>query len=134
VRYDKLLSKKEYKKKDFETKLSKFMKTLEMTKNDLSEKTTENARLQEKIAGLRGELTLREQVIKRSDGGNLVATKSNMKMKKVVARRQLVDAAQAQAEEIDFLKSELDRLRQKTFPSFVRATRSRLTYNPDERI
>ncbi len=105
-----------------------------MTKNDLSEKTTENARLQEKIAGLRGELTLREQVIKRSDGGNLVATKSNMKMKKVVARRQLVDAAQAQAEEIDFLKSELDRLRQKTFPSFVRATRSRLTYNPDERI
>jgi hypothetical protein len=44
-----------------------------------------------------------------------------------------VDTAQVQAEEIDYLKQELDKTRQKTFPSFVRATRNRLVYNPDER-
>ena len=47
------------------------------------------------------------------------------RMRKVVARRKLVDTAQVQAEEIDYLKQE---------SSFVRATRNRLVYNPDERI
>ena len=42
-------------------------------------------------------------------------------MKKVVARRQLVDTARAQAEEVDYLRSELDKMRQRTFPSFAKA-------------
>jgi hypothetical protein len=58
---------------------------------------------------------------------------ASRKMKKVVARRQLVDTLKAQTEEIDFLRQELDKIRQKTFPSFVRAIRKRLP-NPDERV
>lgn len=42
------------------------------------------------------------------------------KMKKVVQRRHLVDIARTQAEEIDYLRQELDRMRQRTFPSFVK--------------
>lgn len=64
----------------------------------------------------------------------VIDAKANEKMKKIVKRRKLVDVARIQAEEIDYLKQELDKLRQKTFPSFVRATRNRLVYNPDERI
>jgi hypothetical protein len=54
------------------------------------------------------------------------------KMKKVVSRRHLVDTARSQAEEIDFLRQELDKMRQRTFPSFIRATRNRSTaVNPE---
>jgi hypothetical protein len=38
-------------------------------------------------------------------------------------RRKLQDIGRAQAEEIAFLREELDRLRQRTFPSFQRVTR-----------
>lgn len=48
------------------------------------------------------------------------------KMKKITTRRQLVDLAKSQAEEIDFLRQELDRLRQRTFPSFVRSNKYRV--------
>ena len=41
---------------------------------------------------------------------------ANRKMKRVTMRRKLVDLARAQTDEIEFLRMELDRLRQKTFP------------------
>jgi hypothetical protein len=44
----------------------------------------------------------------------------NTKMKKIMNRRRMVDIARAQAEEIDYLRQELDRMRQRTFPSFVK--------------
>lgn len=40
------------------------------------------------------------------------------KMDSIMTRRKLVDLIAAQSEELDFLQSELDRLRQQTFPSF----------------
>ncbi len=51
---------------------------------------------------------------------NVEINASMEKMKKVVNRRKLVDMARAQAEEIDYLRQELDRMRQRTFPSFVK--------------
>ena len=55
----------------------------------------------------------------RGATGDAHAT-ATAKMKKVVARRQLVDTARAQAEEIDYLRAELDKMRQRTFPSFTK--------------
>ena len=96
----------------------------------------ENTKLERKILELRRQVEERETVRqsrKESQGmqGDPAAS-AMLKMKKVVARRQLVDTARAQAEEIDFLRQELDKFRQKTFPSFLRATRTRLAANPDE--
>jgi hypothetical protein len=54
------------------------------------------------------------------------------RMQKVVMKRQLIDATRAHAEELDLLRQELDKIRQKTFPSFVRAARQRTFANPDE--
>lgn len=39
----------------------------------------------------------------------------------VVTRRKLIELAKAQTEEIEFLRGELEKLRQKTFPSFTTA-------------
>ena len=56
-------------------------------------------------------------------------------MKKIVARKHMLDSAKSQAEEADFLRQELDRLRQRTFPSFVQATKERVlgTNGDDDR-
>lgn len=56
------------------------------------------------------------------------------RMKRVTARRRIVDLARVQTGEIEVLKTELDRLRQRTFPSFAHAARSRLIHCPDERL
>jgi hypothetical protein len=130
-------------KKDAETKVAKMTKIIDALKLQIEERSSENSKFSDRISTLKGEVAVREQVVKggtqAADGtGGLGATASTMransKMKKVVTRRKLVDTARIQAEEIDYLKQELDKLRQKTFPSFVRATRNRLVYNPDERV
>lgn len=50
--------------------------------------------------------------------------------REVRARQSLMDAAKKHTEEIDLLRKELDRLRQKTFPSFVQLHDDR-PQNPD---
>jgi hypothetical protein len=52
--------------------------------------------------------------------------------KELRLRRQIMDAAKKHTDEIDLLRKELDRLRQKTFPSFVRL-HDRPPGNPDLR-
>ena len=64
------------------------------------------------------------------DGGVDPNAASKARMKAVVTRRKLLDLARAQTDEIEFLRQELDRLRQRTFPSF--ATRRDGQMNPDE--
>lgn len=41
------------------------------------------------------------------------------RMRQVVRRRRLVDLAKAQAQEVAFLRAEVERLRMKTFPALV---------------
>jgi hypothetical protein len=139
-RQDNIAVRKDFLKKDAETKIAKLAKAIETIRMQIQERESENGKLQEKISTLKGDVAVREQVVRHgthgaSDTGlSTGSLKATSKMKKVVARRKLVDTARVQAEEIDYLKQELDKLRQKTFPSFVRATHSRLVYNPDERV
>jgi len=53
------------------------------------------------------------------------------RMQMIVNRRKLIDLARAQTEEIDYLRSEIDRLKERSFPSFSRRNASAL---PDEKI
>ena len=140
-RQDNIMLRKDFLKKDAEAKIAKLVKTIDTIKTQITERERENVKLQDKIGSLRGDVAVREQVVRHGTHGSASDTeipqaslKATSKMKKVVTRRRLVDTARVQAEEIDYLKQELDKLRQKTFPSFVRATHSRLVYNPDERI
>jgi hypothetical protein len=98
----------------------------------LDDRQQECAALEDKIGSLRGQVNLSRSVKQSRDearggtGGDPISMAAT-KMKKVVARRHMVDTARAQAEEIDYLRQELDKMRQRTFPSFVKATRKRLT-------
>ena len=92
--------------------------------------------LKKKIRELKAQVAARMNVRQSRDDARGATSDSagltNKKMKKIVLRRHLVDTARAQAEEIDFLRQELDKIRQKTFPSFIRAVKKRIP-NPDER-
>ena len=94
----------------------------------IKERLGENTRLDGQLKDLAGNVGVREAIYKSrvaasSDGGGSAADR---KMKRVTMRRKLVDLARAQTDEIEFLRMELDRLRQKTFPSFANAARERV--------
>lgn len=135
ARLEKIAVRKEFLKKNGDIKVAKLAKAIDQLRVQMEERDYENSKFAGKIDILKADVTVREQVVnhskKNSDRGG--DERNGTRMKKVVARRKLVDTAQVQAEEIDYLKQELDKTRQKTFPSFVRATRNRLVYNPDER-
>eukprot|EP01041_Mallomonas_annulata_P002914 gene2914-5721_t len=136
-RLEKSTNRKEFLIKDSENKLTKLQRTVDGLRRQLEDRRMENESLDEQIHGLKREVAARESVRQsRNDARGTVgdpAQTAMTRMKRVVVRRQLVDLARTQAEEIDFLRQELDRMRQKTFPSFVRAARSRLSINADER-
>lgn len=131
------MARKDFLVKDSDLKLAKLERTLDSLRRQLDERKAENAKLADDIHGLKRDVTGIESVRQsryeaRGIAGN--PAQSAMKnMKKVVVRRQLVDLARTQAEELDFLRQELDRMRQKTFPSFVRASKTRTAVNADER-
>lgn len=82
--------------------------------------------LENKVQALRSQVSARESIKQSKMAFTLDSSKLNeIKMRKIISRRQLVDTARAQAEEIDSLRQMLDQLRQKAFPSFVRATKTR---------
>lgn len=136
-RVERVQTRKDFLLKDADSKIAKLRKLIDQCKLEADERTEENNKLLNKIAELTNQVEEREKVYKSRKESQGVqgdpTARSMMRMKKVVARRQLIDTARVQAEEIDFLRQELDRMRQKTFPSFVRATKQRLATNPDER-
>ena len=120
---------KEFLQKDADEKIRKLRKANEALRRLVKGRSEESVALQDKILKLRGEVEARQSVMQSRDAargttGNPVASAA-LRMKKVMAKRALVDTARAQAEEIDYLRAELDRMRQRTFPSFVRSVKQR---------
>lgn len=139
VNRNKLLSDKAVRKlhsvaKTMESKLAKLRKTRRSLARDISRKEEENRTL----AGQRDELvhsvTVRESILNNrgSGGTRSKGSAGDDRMKSIVTRRKLMDLARAQTDEIEFLRQELDRLRQRTFPSFAHASRAHYEGNVDE--
>jgi len=100
------------------------------------EKVEENDRLKGQISQLAQNVTMREQIYRSrfesGDGSDLSpAQQAQSRMRTITMRRKLIDLARAQTDEIEFLRQELDRLRQRTFPSFAHSNRRQLAA-PDE--
>jgi len=130
-RMERFLQRKEFINHEGETRITSLKKTHETLQRQLDERSTECNALEGKIFGLRSQVLLSKSVKSsrdeaRGQSGDLVGVAA-AKMKKVVSKRHMIDTARAQAEEIDYLRQELDKMRQKTFPSFVKATRKRIT-------
>ena len=115
---------KEFLQKDAEEKLNTLRLSNDLLKKQLQERNQECAQLETRISALHGQVQSCQAVKNsRDEARGDESSPANIaagKMKKVVGRRNMVDTARAQAEEIDFLRQELDKMRQRTFPSFVR--------------
>jgi WD40 repeat protein len=123
-RLEKIAQRKDFLAKNNEVKIQKLRKFNEGMRKNLKDKESEVDTLHESISTLKTDLAQRQSVQQsrndaRGSSGDAGAT-ATLKMKKVVQRRQLVDTARAQAEEIDYLRQELDKMRQRTFPSFAK--------------
>lgn len=126
---DRIGTRKHYLGNEFEKKLDKSTSKNSELRVILQERIEENSRLESQIETLMKDVSVRSDV-RHARGIDQAAHEK--KMKRLISRRHLVDQVRMQAEQIDYLKDELDKLRQKTYPSFVRATRTRLAANPDE--
>merc|ERR1719446_1827181 len=88
------------------------------------EKAGENERLAGQIGQLETNVAMRESIYRsRFDAGgggggaqSDPAVQAKNRMRTITMRRKLIDLARAQTDEIEFLRQELDRLRQRTFP------------------
>ena len=122
---EKVALRMEFQAQDAEVKLLALRKNNELLQRQLEDRDHECAALESKIGALKSQVTLSKSVKfsrdeARGGAGGDAMSMAATKMKKVVARRHMVDTARAQAEEIDYLRQELDKMRQRTFPSFVR--------------
>ena len=124
-RLDKVAMRKDFLNKDAEERLENIRQKNDVLKKQLEERRQECSTLEMKIASLHGQVSSCQAVkSSRDEARGEESNPANIaagKMKKVVGRRHMVDTARAQAEEIDFLRQELDKMRQRTFPSFVRS-------------
>ncbi|CAM9456895.1 unnamed protein product [Scytosiphon promiscuus] len=94
----------------------------------LQERLDENRRVSGQLVQLATSVNVREAIYRshmEASGGEInPAHQAAGRMKRITTRRRLVDLARAQTGEIEALKAELDRLRQRTFPSFAHAARN----------
>ena len=137
-RLDKVSIRRDFLQKDAEAKVEKVHNTIDALRRQLADREEESSVLERRIRDLKVEVAARKNVKDSSSDARGVVAENPVnaaadKMKKVMARRHLLDSARAQAEEADFLRQELDRLRQRTFPSFVKATKHRLPGTADDR-
>ena len=131
---DKVAVRRDFLQKDSESKACRMRASIDAIQRQLQEREEESVQLESKIRDLRNEVAIRKNVKNSNDAsrgvtGENVVDVAGQKMKKIVARRHLLDSARSQAEEADFLRQELDRLRQRTFPSFVKAAKHRIQGN-----
>jgi len=100
------------------------------TKKKIRQQNRENQRLLETVQELEAAVRERVQISTIRDGDQHDDRKaSDTRMKALVTRRKLVDLAKLQAEEIKFLREQVESLRKRTFASFAVP---HLPVNPDE--
>jgi hypothetical protein len=149
-RVEKISARREYLAKEYQERHASLEEQVRTFRRQIHEKQSEKNHLLEQIQTVEGQVALSQSIKEsreqaRGGGTAGAATMTSApttghtatgkrllsqsmpvnvaameKMKKVVQRKHLVDMARAQAEEIDFLRQELDRMRQRTFPSFVK--------------
>ena len=128
---------------NFEKKIDHLIKTTEdrikdkQFKIDAVEKKIkhhedENAALSATIAELSHAVSERENIWKirqKDESGEVAAQKKRVRA--IIERRRLLDLSKAQQDEIQFLKTELAKCRQRTFPSFQQLLPLPIATNPD---
>lgn len=120
------------------TKTSKIFNANSRLTQQIRGREEENERLRQQLNKIKDAVTVRDAIVKSrldtTSSLNPEEERTSNHMKRITLRRRLIDLARLQTEEIDFLRQELDRLRQRTFPSFSHAAQSRHTNLPDSKF
>ena len=121
--------------KTHDSAMRKAKADLAKTIASVRERREENRHVRGQLSELEGSVAARAAIHKsrmEATGGHSdPAHQAAQRMKRITTRRRLIDLAKSQTSEIEILKQELDRLRQRTFPSFIHAARERMM-GPDE--
>merc|ERR1711871_684193 len=136
-RIDKLSQRKEYITTDIDSKLNGILNLVEKLTRDIDKKESQNVKLLQNIERIDRDVELRNSVKRSRDlakgEGTNASNLAMRRMQKVVARCHIIDATKMRMEELDVLRQDLDKIRQRTFPSFIKAARLRNSFtNPDE--
>jgi len=102
-----------------EQMLAERERQVRMIKDKVKKLNAEGTQLEPKFETLATEVDERSMMCAvqlQATGG---VAKTNGKLREAAQRRRFVDTVKAQAEEISFLRDELERRRMKTFPAFV---------------
>lgn len=119
---DKAEAQMEHKTNAHRARCKKLRIALGKLKKTVQSKLDENSRLRSQVGELDTNVSVRQSIqASRATGSSGVIDPNRQKMQSIVTRRKLIDLARAQTDEIEFLRQELDRLRQRTFPSFAHA-------------
>jgi len=119
---DKLEAKGDHLKAAHGKSMTKIQKASEKLAAQLKEKQAENDRLERRRREMEESVAMRQSILDTRAAGKAGAGAGSGdvdRLKAVTTRRKLVELAKTQTEEIDFLRKELERLRQRTFPSFA---------------
>uniref|UniRef100_A0A7S4G316 Cilia- and flagella-associated protein 43 n=1 Tax=Eutreptiella gymnastica TaxID=73025 RepID=A0A7S4G316_9EUGL len=127
----KLLKKIEHVKKTFEQKVEEKRKGILKIKRLVKEKAMENNGLEDSTAQAHQLVKERDEIVSLQSTG-LDQVRAAKMMKDLRVTRKLEDVAKAQQDELMELKTRIDKLRERTFPSFAVVSK-RVVGNPDEK-
>ncbi|KAI9144642.1 hypothetical protein BKA69DRAFT_723924 [Paraphysoderma sedebokerense] len=99
-------------------KISEKQKMVKSLKDKIRVKVRENEELDLKLRDLEAAVEERQKIQDAHVAKEATMAKTEQTLKDIVARRKLVDLAKSQSREIEMLRTEVERLRLKTFPAF----------------
>lgn len=103
-----------------EKRIKQIKEKEDILKKSIRELSIENDRIEDEIHEMKQQSKQRSELFEIKKKVSDQARHDPVgKFKQISGRRQLLDQIKTHAEEIEFLKDELDRLRAKTFPSFA---------------
>ncbi|GAB9466815.1 hypothetical protein Gpo141_00004180 [Globisporangium polare] len=131
--------------KNHQTNLIKLDQTMAKLQKQWRERVRENQGFEQQAQQLQMQVQIREDILSSrksaalrnaapsssSTGGGESA--ESPQLKAIVVRRKLVDLAKSQTEEIEYLRMELDKMRRRTFPSFVQHQAAREYHASDSK-
>lgn len=127
----KLLKKIDHVQKTFEAKVDEKKKGILKIKKLIKEKANENMALDDSTAEAVNIVRDRDEIVSLQSVG-LDQVRAQKMMKDLRVTRKLEDVAKAQQDELAELKGRIDKLRERTFPSFAVVSK-RVVGNPDEK-
>lgn len=131
--------------KNHQTNLIKLDQTMAKLQKQWRERVRENQGFEQQAQQLQMQVQIREDILSSrksaalrnaapsSSSGGGGESAENPQLKAIIVRRKLVDLAKSQTEEIEYLRMELDKMRRRTFPSFVQHQAAREYHASDSR-